>query len=174
VFFLLVSLLLSAWTPIGDQVSDFSASAAADAGPKLTIDNKTGANVTVSLSGPRSYTLTATPGKSIHAVDPGKYKYSYQACGAAKKGTLTVQAKAAKLPIAKCVMAGVTIQNDTGSNIYLTLSGTASYSFTLAPGKTKISVIKGKYVYRVSGACGATNGTTNLKKGDVWRWWCTG
>lgn len=169
---MLVSLLVSAWTPAPVQSFNPEAPAEAEGAPKLTIDNKTGATVTISLTGPRSYTLTATAGKTTHLVDPGKYKYNFKACGATKTGSLTVEAKGAKLAIPKCVTASVTIQNDTGGTLFLNLSGTATYSFTLPTGKTKISVIKGKYEYRVSGSCGSKTGSVTLKKGFIWSWWC--
>jgi hypothetical protein len=164
VAFVLIALLVSIWsTPVlaGERE-----------GAKLVIDNKTGAVLTVELTGPRSYTFTAAPGKSQNPVEPGKYRYSYKACGATKTGSLTISAKGGKLAIAKCVMAGVTILNDTGSTLYINLNGPAVFNFTLGTGKTKISVIKGKYNYSVSGSCGSKSGVINLKKGDVWKWWC--
>ena len=161
----LISLFLSTWsTP---------ALAAETKGGKLVIDNKTKAAITVELTGPRNYTLTAAPGKSQNPVEPGKYRYSYKACGATKTGSITVAAKGGKLAIAKCVMAGVTIVNDTGSTLYLNLSGTAVFQFTVGTGKTKINVIKGKYDYSGSGSCGSQTGVINLKKGVIWRWWCS-
>jgi hypothetical protein len=162
--FVLIAVLLTAWsTPVlaGDT-----------AGPKLVIDNKTGSVLTVQLTGPHSYTFNAAPGKSQNPVEPGKYHYSYKACGATKTGSITIAAKGGKLAIAKCVMAGVTIVNDTGSTLYINLNGPATFNFTVGTGKTKISVIKGKYNYSVSGSCGSKTGVMNLKKGDVWRWWC--
>jgi hypothetical protein len=162
--FVLIALFFSTWsTP---------ALAGAKEGAKLVIDNKTGAALTVELSGPRSYTLTAAPGKSQNPVEAGKYRYSYKACGATKTGSITISAKGGKLAIPKCVMAGVTIVNDTGSTLYINLNGPATFNFTVGTGKTKVSVIKGKYNYSVSGACGSKSGVMNLKKGDVWTWWC--
>jgi hypothetical protein len=162
--FVLVSLLLSAWRSPG--------LAGKTEGTKLVIDNKTGAALTVTLTGPRNYTLTAAPGKSQNPIEPGKYRYSYKACGAAKTGSITVAAKGGKLAIAKCVKAVVTIVNDTGGTLYINLSGTAVFNFTVGTGKTKVNVIKGKYDYSVSGACGSQTGVINLKKGVVWKWWC--
>ena len=162
ILILLVSLMVSAW---------FTPALAAGSGG-LTVDNKTGATVTITLNGAGSYTIRAVPGKSSTAVTPGKYKFSYKACGATKTGNIAVLANGAKLAIAKCVMANVTIQNDTGGNVSLSLNGPASYFFTLATGRTKITAIKGKYDYRLAGICGSKTGTINLGKGLVWRWWC--
>ena len=163
VLILLVSLWVTVWSPPAGAAAGSSG---------LTVDNKTGSTVTITLSGAGSYTIRAVPGKSSTAVAPGKYKFSYRACGANKTGTITVLSNPAKLTIAKCVMANITIQNDTGGNVSLSLTGPASYFFTLGTGKSKITAIKGKYDYRVSGVCGSKTGTVTLGKGLVWRWWC--
>lgn len=172
VFAVLVSLLLTALSPAPALANASAAPADPQNGSKLMIDNKSGAQVTVTLTGPRTYTFLVGPGKTNQIIDRGKYKYEFVACGATKKGTLSATPSAVKLAIPKCVTSNVTVQNETGSNLFLTLSGTGNYSFTLAPGKTKIQVNKGKYEYRVSGACGTKTGTINLGKRMVWRWWC--
>jgi hypothetical protein len=169
---LLFSLLFAAWNPAPSQAAGSAAPADPQTGAKLMIDNKSGAQVTVTLTGPRTYTFHVGPGKTNQIIERGKYKYEFVACGATKKGSLSATPSAVKLAIPKCVTANVSVQNETGSNLFLSLSGTANYSFTLVPGKTKIQVNKGKYDYRVSGACGTKTGTINLGKRMVWRFWC--
>ena len=114
--FVIIALLLATW---------ITRPGWGEGRAKLVIDNKTGAALTVELTGPRSYTFTAAPGKSQNPVEPGKYRYSYKACGATKPA-LTIAVKGGKLAIAKCVMAGVTIVNDTGGTLYINLNGPAS------------------------------------------------
>jgi hypothetical protein len=175
---LLISLLLSAWSaPAWGAAAQQGqagspALAAAETGLKLIVDNKSGGELVLTLSGPRSYSFTAAKGKNVFYVEPGKYSYTYKACGANRDGSIVISGKGGKLPIAKCVMATVTMVNDTGGSFYLTITGTASYQLTIPTGKSKINVLKGKYEYRVSGSCGSTSGTINLRKGLVWKWWC--
>jgi hypothetical protein len=171
---LLVSLSLSAWSwpaaslPQGANPSPVQAAAT----PGLMVDNKTGAGVTITLSGPANMTFIAGPGKTTKALQPGKYRYSYRACGANRTGNITIAQKSSKLTIAKCVTSKVTISNDTGGTLTLTLSGPANYTFNLGSGKTKITVIKGKYTYTGRAYCGSKSGTYNLTSGFNWRWWC--
>lgn len=68
----------------------------------------------------------------------------------------------------------ILVINDTGGTLYLTLSGPAEYSFTLAPGNHYIQVVTGEYSYTGRGCGGATkSGTTTLSDATVdWRWWC--
>ena len=67
----------------------------------------------------------------------------------------------------------VTIINDTGGTLTLSLSGPASYRFTFSPGRHTIQVVPGTYSYTAWGCGGAsTSGTHNLSEGDEWRFWC--
>ncbi len=70
---------------------------------------------------------------------------------------------------------GILIRNNTGGTLYLSLSGPATYSFTIAPGSHTISVVSGTYSYTGRGCGGATkSGTYDLswQTGD-WNWWCS-
>jgi hypothetical protein len=173
VFALLVSLLLAALSPSTALAAGNAAPADPKNGSKLMIDNKTGSPVTVTLDGEQDYSFTANPGKTNQIIARGKYKVEFFACGATRKGSLSATPSAVKLLIPKCVTANVTIRNDTGSSLTLSLTGTGNYLFTLAPGKTKIQVNKGKYEYQVSGACGTKTGKINLGNRMVWRFWCS-
>jgi hypothetical protein len=67
----------------------------------------------------------------------------------------------------------VTIINDTGGTLTLSLSGPASYRFTFSPGRHTIQVVPGTYSYTAWGCGGAsTSGTHDLSEGDEWRFWC--
>jgi len=59
----------------------------------------------------------------------------------------------------------IKVNNKTGGNITLTLSGPASYTFTLGPGTHKLKVLPGKYNWTAWGCGGASDsGTYNTKK----------
>jgi hypothetical protein len=149
--------------------------------PKLTINNKTGQQFTLTLRGPKTYYLTVPTGKSNFEVEQGKYTYSYTACGGPQTGNVNVKKGGANLKL-ECKKASeknstlikVTINNKTGGYIYITLTGPHTYNFTVAPGKSKIEVEKGKYNFTVRGCGGASSsGTRNFKGSFVWTWFCT-
>ena len=148
---------------------------------KLVLNNKTGETIQITLTGPMTYTFTLQPGKTSQDVKPGKYRYTYKACQGEKKGTVEVKKNGTLLVLAACPKnqktgsgeAKVKIKNDTGGTIWLNLSGPANYNFTLAPGKTTITVLKGKYNFTIYGCGGGSStGTQQLKDNMEWRFWC--
>jgi len=69
----------------------------------------------------------------------------------------------------------ILIRNDTSGTLYLSLSGPATYNFTLGPGNQNIRVVPGTYSYTGRGCGGATKSGTEVISwltGD-WRWWCS-
>ena len=76
-----------------------------------------------------------------------------------------------KLAIPKCVMAGVTIVNDTGGTLYINLNGPASLISPWGRVKRRSASSKGNIIIPCP-ALRVKTGVINLKKGDVWRWWC--
>lgn len=54
---------------------------------KLTINNKTGGILYVTLTGPRSYSFAAQAGKTKYEIESGKYSYTVRssACGGSIK-----------------------------------------------------------------------------------------
>jgi hypothetical protein len=148
---------------------------------KLVLNNKTGETIKVTLTGPMTYTFTLQPGKTSQDVKPGKYRYSYQACQGEKKGTVEVKKNGTLLVLAACPKnqkassgeVNVKIKNDTGGTVWLNLSGPATYSFSLAPGKSTITVLKGRYNYTAYGCGGASvSGTKQIRSNMEWRFWC--
>ena len=148
---------------------------------KLVLNNKTGQVVTVTLIGPATYTFTLQPGKTSQDVKPGKYRYSYEACEGKKSGTVEVKKNGTLLTLAACPKnkktgsgeVPVKIKNDTGATVWLSLTGPATYSFTLAPGRSTITVLKGKYSYKIYGCGGGTaTGTRQIGNNLEWRFWC--
>lgn len=151
---------------------------------KVQFQNKTGSQVTLRLSGPASYTLNLSTGKTNAEVVPGKYTYSYNACdGQTFKGNFNARKAGATLNLPKCKKDNssgggggeikVTIKNSTGGALTLYLSGPAAYSFTFGSGNTKISIVPGKYTYSAYGCGSSATGTRNLKGGgNIWTFWC--
>jgi hypothetical protein len=181
---LVAALLISAWTPMSvswNAPQENSVQAAATT-LQLVVNNKTGATVDLSLKGPAgSYNWRVKEGKSTFSVVPGIYKYSYTACGKQVSGSVHVRKNAQVLNLAACAkkatkgagVVNVKIRNNTGGYVQLNLSGPATYSFSLAPGSSTISVIKGKYQYSAWGCGGASiSGTKQLGGGSTWTWWC--
>ena len=188
IFIMSVVLLTAIWQPVyassgADSVQSDEAATTVNVTklPKLTINNKTGQQFTLTLRGPKTYYLTVPTGKSNFEVEQGKYTYSYTACGGPQTGNVNVKKGGANLKL-ECKKASaknstlikVTINNKTGGYIYITLTGPHTYNFTVAPGKSKIEVEKGKYNFTVRGCGGASSsGTRNFKGSFVWTWFCT-
>jgi hypothetical protein len=182
---ILVMVLVSAWSlpPAGvnftspeiqgDPMVVVSAPVAAGGTITLQVTNKTGGVIAqFKLTGVKSYTFYNLPvGKNTFTVEKGKYKIEYKACGANKTKNLNLTGNK-KFNTVSCPVAKVTIINSTGGNMYLSLTGPANYSFNLAPGTNKITVLKGSYQYYVSGGCGSKSGTVNMKNQLRWTWWC--
>jgi len=68
----------------------------------------------------------------------------------------------------------ILVNNNTGGTLSLSLSGPASYNFSIPPGQQNIYVIPGTYNYTARGCGGAVeSGTEDLSKsGNEWDWWC--
>jgi len=145
--------------------------------PVLNINNKTGGSFYLTLTGPKTYTFNVPTGKSTYQVDQGTYDVSYYACSEQRTDSVKIKKKGGSLTI-DCTKAktgkeiAITVNNMTGGTMYMTLTGPASYQFTLPVGKTKIYVLKGTYTYTVYGSCGSDTGTANLSKKGSWSWWC--
>jgi len=180
ILFILTALLISAWAPMPANAATFNSVAQpATATFTLVVNNKTGQTFTLTLQGPANYRWTVKPGKANYEVVPGKYKYTYQACGGPKTGTVVVSKDNQNLTLAVCKQKGsggianVKIVNDTGGYITINLTGSTTYRFSIGPGRSTISVVKGKYTYTVYGCGGATvSGVKNMTSRLTWRFWC--
>jgi hypothetical protein len=151
--------------------------------PKLTINNNTGESFRITLSGPETYYFSLQKGKAKFEVKQGKYDYTYTACGGPQSGKVNVNKKGATLKL-NCPKSAqkdgqlikVSIKNQTGGYVTLSLTsltGSQSYSFSLAPGASKIEVAKGKYSFTAWGCGGGSlSGTRNIKGQFVWKWFC--
>ncbi len=160
----------------------YAAPAQAKSTVTVQIQNKTGDKVTLSLSGPSSYWLYPGTGKTKAEVLPGKYTYSYQACGKTNTGKLNAKGNSVNLVLAKCpkdkTIKGakevkVTVKNQTGGSLSIYMTGTKSYTFYLGGGTSKISIAAGKYSYTVYGCGTSLSGSKNFKGGgNSWMFWC--
>jgi hypothetical protein len=152
----------------------------------VRFQNQSGETVTIRLTGPISLTLQLKPKSNSANMPIGTYKFSYTACGKTTQGTLKVRANSNLLTIPKCQSKGqqdagekevkVVIHNKTDGTLTFRFTGPGTYSFTLAPGKSKVMMLAGKYNYTVSGsACGSygsQGGSVNIRNGLTWTWFC--
>lgn len=148
---------------------------------QVQIQNKTGSDVTLTLTGPATYYLHLKTGKNKADVLPGNYSYSYQACGKTNTGKFNVKKNGGNLTLPKCAnssgkVAGevkVTIKNYTGGSITIYLTGPQSYVFNFASGTSKMYVTAGTYNYTVYGCGTSITGTKKFKGGGLtWSFWC--
>jgi hypothetical protein len=156
------------------QAKNYIAAVNAAKVPKLIVNNKTGQNLTLTLDGPKYYTLVVPPGKTTFEVEQGKYTYSHYGCGTVAQTDVITVKKAGytlKLTCAGNKKAGnaaktpkLSVKNSAGTSVTLTLTGPKNYTFTVPNGKSNFEVEQGNYTYSYS-ACGAEqSGKVNVKK----------
>ena len=158
VFVFVVAFRAPALVTSGQAASPQSL-AAADTSISLTITNPLPKATTVTLTGPKSYTINLPQGATVtKSIEPGKYKYSYLGClNKAKKGNLKVKGATATLKIVPCKMATWSFYNADDSTPYtLSLKGWVSYSVTVGPGQVMIFSWVADAYQAVEKACGKT------------------
>lgn len=148
------------------------ANQAASAPIALTITNPLPKPTTITLTGPRSYTIYVPAGATItQNIDVGKYKFSFAGClGKTKKGNLKVKKTAAVLKIPPCKMANWSFYNaDNVMPATITLKGWMSYTVTVSPGQVmRFSWVADKYQATVR-SCGDTyNFTWKVSGKKAW------
>ncbi len=178
VWCLALILALSSWAPALATTNVAANPASADAavtGPiTLTINNPLPKATTVTLTGPKTYTIYVTKGATItRTIDAGKYKVSYAGClGKPVKGNLKVKGIVATLNIKPCKMANWIWTNPKNSSyVTIRLNGWVSYNVSLAPGQTvRVSWVAGKYDVTFK-HCGKTfNEKWNVSGKKSWIW----
>lgn len=71
-----------------------------------------------------------------------------------------------------CERSGtINIKNDTGGQVTLYLTGTASFTFYIAAGNQTLSVCPGSYSYTAYG-CGGASRTGSVANGEEIEFWC--
>jgi hypothetical protein len=166
ILIVLVAFATLSWSPALANSPALAGSPAAAQVAKLVITNKTADSLSIRLTGPKNQTLLVPRGKTIVELPPGKYQYSYKACGADKSGTLDLK-KSGKLNITACQMVKIKVFNLTNHNMYLRLTGPVNYNFTLAPGISNIRVVKGTYNLSLTGCGGPPDTGTEIFKGNI-------
>lgn len=173
---IILSLLLSSLSPIWETPLAFAQEPSAAATTKLLVNNKTGKTVDLNLQGQATYKLTIKPGKETFPVQPGRYQYTYKACGKKVNGALVVPELGFVLTLPGCSSqtkpaetVAIVIHNETHAQVHLQLRGPAQYDFYIDPGKKTVVVVKGKYDYTAWG-CGSTlTGTLKfMKYRELW------
>ena len=123
---------------------------------KLKVNNKTGVNVSLSLSGPESYFFPLGPGNTTVEVAAGEYDYSYFACGQENTGKVKVKSNNTKFTLAECENAAgaaseetvkFVFDNKTGVTVNLLISSPVYRLIPLPTGKTRMDLTKGTYEY---------------------------
>ena len=93
--------------------SDAQNGTAATSNSILTISNKSIGPVTVTLTGPSTYTIVAPIGVATQEIIKGTYKISYKACGLSFSGILKATGAKSKSPIGACKTSNLIILNFT-------------------------------------------------------------
>lgn len=113
---------------------------------KLTINNKIGGNIYLSLAGPRDYGLWVSPGKTVKEMVPGTYSYSYYAEGGKEEGTFTLK-KSGSVFVLKIDKGKLKIQSKYPQSVFISFSGPVSYNLWATPGKSTLEMRVGTYKY---------------------------
>lgn len=82
-------------------LSPTSGALAADTA-SIRIQNKTGAQVSLTFTGVATYRFNVSTGKSTIEMIVGQYRYSYEACGETRTGKLNLKAQGTSLALPKC------------------------------------------------------------------------
>lgn len=138
-------------------------------GTQLTFDNKSGANLYVTLAGTKNYAFNVPPGKTKFPVESGTYDISYFACGAQNTVSFFVKPKGGTL---KILCIALTIVNLTDAPFNLELEGPANYFFNIPVGKKTFNITPGTYTWTATGQCGTGEGVDAIKKKINWYFWC--
>ena len=139
----------------------------------VTVRNNSGAVVTITLEGPRTYTKTLAPGKSEFTIEPGKYTYTFKACGLTVNKKLKVKGTKSELKIDACKLATLMINNNTHETLIIYLTGPMNYTFRFPPKLSYESVARGVYTYYAIGCGGQSkSGEINIPRFTKWSWHC--
>lgn len=176
VFFVLMALVLVGTSVVPVQAASIEAKDTV----QVQFQNKTGDSVRLTLTGPATRSLTLSTGKTKADLAPGRYNYSYEACGKTNTGVFKALKNGDTLVLAKCKgdnggggTVKVVIKNNTGGNITIYLTGPQSYTFNFPTGSSRMEVVPGKYTYTVYGCGSSITGTKSFKGGGInWMFWC--
>jgi hypothetical protein len=143
-----------------------NATTAASPNSILSIKNKSIGAVTVTLTGPKAYTIYAPVGVKTQEIVKGVYKYSYTACGLNVTGTLKANGAKSNLPIAACKTVNLVIVNASYTTMTLSMSGPANYYWTIpARSVVRAKILRGTYRWTMGCSGRTASGTFAATKG---------
>jgi hypothetical protein len=152
---------------------------AAEDASTLTIQNKTGSNVSLILRGPTDLDLDIVRLTTKVRLDWGTYSYRYEACGLRRNGTFTIGYGGATLILKKCEKApngSIIIDNRIGQTfVLILLNSEKRYVLTIKPGDNRVSVLAGRYQYSayVCGSIQSGEKSIKSKNNADWVWSCS-
>jgi hypothetical protein len=163
---LVTALLLVAWSPSPALSGVTGSHRNDDDTSKLVVVNKTKEKLTLTLEGTATWTVRIPTGRSSYEVLPGRYTYSFEACGVTETGSINLNDdETLKIPdCPEISTASFRVNNRTKDRVSITLQGVESYTLNAkADGKTNfINLVPGIYSYSID-ACGLTwRGVVNL------------
>lgn len=152
------------------------APAPAEAAPSqnslLTITNKTPGPVTITLTGPKTYTIVAVAGKTTKEVVRGQYNYTYQACGMNKKGNVSAGGGKSKLNVAACQTGKIRFFNLSSTTLTISMTGPQTMRVTVPPKSYQdVTLFKGEYQWRASWCNQTKNFTVKVSGKKNWYFW---
>jgi hypothetical protein len=123
---------------------------------KVVFNNKTAERVRISLTGPATYSFKLPAGKSNQQLLPGRYRYTYTACGVQKRGSVTLNTSGDTFVIDECPRVPLTppdtyrvvVDNKTSETVSLLVIRPERFTIVLQPGKTELDLKPGSYGYR--------------------------
>ncbi len=143
---------------------------------RFIINNRTNAELEVTMMGTESYVITARSGKTKVNVAKGSYTLSYWACGELIIENINVRKKNDEFKIKGCDEAGSSdsstaakgslkyiIVNKTSKTLEVTLFGTEVYIVTAPPGQTRLNVAKDTYQFSYYDCGEIIMGTAKIK-----------
>lgn len=151
---------------------------------ELTVSNRSGDTVYISLSGTAYYYLPAEPGVNTFLVKEGAYNYAYTTCGERTYGGINVLGRRTLHTIDKCSedtarpVFRVRVNNKTDASLTLYFWGPKYYVYTLMPGETDIQIVgNNTYNYTVVATCdnvrqAIDTGTRRIYRQFTWTWTC--
>lgn len=172
--FVLLAILISAWTPAAAASSAPAESITATAGVTLTITNPLPKATVVTLRGSNDYTFTVPANQAVtKTIEQGKYRYSYKGCLDKKAaGILSQKDGKYELDIPACKTITMRIINPHTANYTSTMTGWMNYTINVPAGTIKsFAIVAGPYQLDYTCSNGSTyrwSGKVKLSKNITW------
>lgn len=140
----------------------------ADGSVRVVVDNKSDSAGKLTLSGPQYYSFDLKIGKNRFNVVSGTYNYTFFGCGSYHYGSFNATQNNAKLALDCEAAAGTEtipfkINNQSGEEFSLTLTGDGYYRFTVKKGANAFEIKKGQYTYSYNACDQDESGKLKMK-----------